>query len=275
MSIEQPLPAVVEALEDKAKKHKQAENTQYHVSVAEHNVSEVNEELKELVSHLQELKYYKSVLEDAFDGDAPTMVVNAVANAEKIANVSQDDLLQYVQTGEMTGEVDFEAGGGQDQPTVKRTPEVQKHIKRIENVNKQIENVNNNITRELKNERDKWSTKVRAAKELQKIIGASGSDFAQTLNQMHKLLTRELLDTDGGARNFVVQWERLVEEWEEHQSLQSLDDFQRKHDLSDITIGDIERLSKSKKLTLADVSLDTLEQMKDVDELASAVSLNL
>lgn len=275
MSITQSLPAVVEALEDKAKKHKQAENTQYHVSVAEHNIREVNAELKKLVTHLQDLKYYKTVLEDAFDGNPPTMVGSTVKDAKKVANVSREDLLQYVQSGEMTGEVDLEGGIQQDQPTVKRTPDVQKHIITIDRVNKQLESATQQIVRDLKSERDEWSTKIRAAEELQKIIGAGGSKFSKTLNRMHKLLTRELLETDGGARNFVVQWERAVKEWEKHQSLQSLDDFQAKHGLSDATIEDVERLSKSKKLTLADVSLETLGEMKEVDELASAVSLNL
>jgi hypothetical protein len=275
MSSTQSLPAVVEALEDKAKKHRQAENTQYHVSVAEHNIREVNTELNKLISKLQDLKYYKTVLEEAFDGEPPTMLDSTVKDGKKIAKVNQVDLLQYVQSGEMTGEVDLEAGSQQGQPIVERTPDVRKHISTTERVNKQLENVNDQLVRDLKKEREEWSTKIEAAEQLQKIIGAGSSDFATTLNQMHRLLTQKLLKTEGGAQNFVVQWERSVGEWEEHQSLQSLDDFQRKHGLSDATIDDVERLSKSRKLTLADVSVDTLEEMKEVDELASAVSLNL
>lgn len=275
MSSAQSLPTVIETLEDKAKKHKQAENTRFHVSVAEHNIREINRELEELVSRLRDLKYYKKVLEEAFDGDTPTMMKNAVTVAEKVANVTQDELLEYVQSGEIDGDVNLEEERENDQPTVELTAEVQKHLKQIRSAETQLKSVSDQIVRDLQNERDEWSRKVSAAEELQKIIGAEGSDFAKTLNWMHTLLTQELLDTDGGARNFIVEWNRALEEWEKHQSLQSLDDFQKQHGVSDATIDDVERLSKSKKLTLADVSLDTLEEMKDVDELASAVSLNL
>lgn len=273
MASTQSLPTVVDALEDKAKKHKQAENTQFHVSVAEHNIREVNRELEELVTQLRDLKYYKEVLEEAFDGDAPTMTKNAITAAKKITNVTQDALLEYVQSGEMDRDVDLEEEN--EQPQVELTSEVQKHIEQIRSVKKQLKTVSDQLVRDLENERENWRKKVNAAEELQKIIGAGGSDFAKTLNRMHTLLTQKLLDTAGDARNFIVQWNRAIDEWKEHQSLQSLDDFQKKHGLSDATIDDVERLSKSEKLTLADVSLDTLEEMKGVDELASAVVLNL
>jgi hypothetical protein len=38
---------------------------------------------------------------------------------------------------------------------------------------------------------------------------------------------------------------------------------------------DVKTLSKSQKLTLADVSMETLEEMKRVDEFESAVELSL
>jgi len=78
MSGTQSLPTAVDALEDKARKHKQAQNTQYHVSIARHNISEVNSELDDLEEALRDLRYYKTVLEDAFGGSAPTMLGSAV-----------------------------------------------------------------------------------------------------------------------------------------------------------------------------------------------------
>jgi hypothetical protein len=73
----------------------------------------------------------------------------------------------------------------------------------------------------------------------------------------------------------VSEWANATDNWEEHQSLQSFDEFKQKHDLSDSTIEDVKTLSRSQQLTLADVSIDTLEQMKRVDELESAVKLSL
>ena len=89
------------------------------------------------------------------------------------------------------------------------------------------------------------------------------------------MLNRELTDSDESGETFVRQWERATSDWEQHQSLQSFDAFQEEHDLSDSTVDDIRKLSKSEQLTLDDVSLASLEEMKSVDELESAVKLSL
>lgn len=276
MSSSQSLPAAVEALEDKAKEHKRAQNTQYHVSVAQRNINEVNDELDELAERLRDLEYYKTVLEDAFNGSAPSMTGSAVQVAEKAADVSQEALLENVQSGEMgEEEADLDDSTGGSNPRSQLTPEVETHIEQIRSAKKQVKNVIETIESQLESKREEWSTKVDAAEELQKILGGQNSDFARTLNHMQTLLTRELMDSSGSASNFVSQWDNATSNWEKHQSLQSFDDFQEKHDLSASTIDDVKTLSKSQKLTLADVSLDSLEEMKDVDELESAVELSL
>lgn len=274
MPTTESLPAVVEALEDKAKKHKQAENTQFHVSVARHNIREINEELDELETLLRDLKYFKTVFEEAFDGSAPSMVGTAVNTAEKAVEVTQDDLLENVQSGDVGAEdggLDDEA----DELEVQLTPEVETQLEQIRSAKKQVRNVAETIENQLDAKREEWSTKVAAAEELQRILGGQNKDFARTLNHMHTLLTRELKDTNQSASSFVSKWENAVGDWERHQSLQSFDDFQAKHDLSDSTIEDVKTLSESKQLTLADVSLESLEEMKGVDELEAAVELNL
>lgn len=278
MSESESLPTTVDALEGKAREHKQAQNTQYHVSVARHNINEVNDELDELAERLQDLKYYKTVFEGAFDGSAPAMVSTAVQVAEKAIDVTQEDLLKNVQSDDMGGGKASLADLSSETETnleVQLTPDVETQIKQIQSAKKQVKNVTRTIKNKLESERTEWSTKVESAEELQKILGGRDSDFARTLNHMHTLLTRELMDSSGSARSFVSKWDNATSDWEKHQSLQSFDDFQEKHDLSDSTIDDVKTLSKSQKLTLADVSLDSLEEMKRVEELESAVELNL
>ncbi|NUE03611.1 hypothetical protein HUB97_14070 [Halorubraceae archaeon YAN] len=276
MSSTQSLPTVVQALEDKAKKHKQAENTQFHVSIARHNIREVNRELDKLISSLRNLRYYKTVLDGAFDGSVPTMTGSASQAAKKAIEVTQDELLDDIQSSEMNDEdVGLEESGESGNPEVQLTPEVETQIGHIKSAKRQVDNVIDIIESRLESKRKQWSTKVNAAEELQKILGGKNTDFSSTLNHMHQLLTRELMDPSGSASNFVSQWKRDVRNWEEHQSLQSFDDFQAKHKLSDPTIEDVKTLSKSQKLTLADVSLNSLKEMKRVNELESAVELSL
>jgi hypothetical protein len=274
MSGTQSLPTAVDALEDKAREHKQAQNTQYHVEVARHNIREINSELADLEESLRDLRYYKTVLVEAFDGSAPTMLNSAVQSAENAVEVTQDELLANVQSSEMDeGETVLEEDlTGLE---VELTPEVEKQRSQIRSAKRQVENVSENIQAKLESKRNTWSTRVSAAEELQKILGSQNSDFARTLNHMHQLLTRDLMDTSGSASKFVSEWGNATDNWEKHQSLQSFDDFKEKHDLSGSTIEDVKTLSKSQQLTLADVSMETLEEMKRVDELESAVELSL
>ena len=274
MSGTQSLPTAVDALEDKAREHKQAQNTEYHVSVARHNIREINSELDDLEESVRDLRYYKTVFVEAFDGSAPTMVSSAVQAAENAVEVTQDELLANIQNnamdeGETVHEEDLTG------LEVELTPEVKKQRSQIRSAKQMVENVSENIQTKLESKRDTWSTRVSAAEELQKILGSQNSDFARTLNHMHQLLTRDLMDSSENASRFVSEWGNATDNWEEHQSLQSFDDFKEKHDLSDSTIEDVKTLSKSQQLTLANVSMDTLEEMKRVDELESAVELSL
>jgi hypothetical protein len=274
MSGTQSLPTAVDALEDKARKHKQAQNTQYHVSIARHNISEINSELDDLEEALRDLRYYKTVLEDAFGGSAPTMLGSAVQTAENVADVTQDDLLGNVKSSEMSDD-EISLDEDETEPKVELTSEVETHLSQIRSAKEQVENVSETIQSKLKSKRDTWSTRVSAAEELQKILGGQNSDFSRTLNHMYRLLTRDLMDSSGSASKFVSEWKNATDSWEKHQSLQSFDDFKEKHGLSDSTIEDVKTLSKSQQLTLADVSIETLEEMKRVDELESAVELSL
>lgn len=278
MSSSQSLPTTVEALEDKAKEHKQTQNTKYYVSVARYNISEVNDELDELATRLDDLKYYKTVLERAFDGSAPTMTAGALQTLENVADVTQDDLLENAQSDDM-GQDDVDLNDAdadsKNDLEVELTSEVETQIKQIQSAKQQVKNVTGTIKSKLESKQSEWKTRVKAAEELQQILGGQNSDFATTLNNMYTLLTRELMDSGGSASNFVSKWNNATSNWERHQSLQSFDDFQEKHDLSDDTIEAVKTLSKSQKLTLADVPMETLEEMKRVDEFESAVELNL
>jgi len=276
MSSTQSLPAAVEALEDKAREQKQAENTQYHVSVAQHNIREVNSELDDLITSLRDLRYYKTVFEEAFDGSAPMLVSSATQSAEKAIESTQEQLLEDVQSS-LADDGETELGSDTDNGNleVELTPKVSKQISQIQSATQMVDNVTEQIESQLESKQNAWSTKVSAAEELQKILGGQDGDFATTLNHMHTLLTRKLMDSSGSASNFVSQWTNAVSNWEQHQSLQSFDDFQEKHDLSDSTVEDVKTLSQSGELTLADVSHATIEEMKRVDELESAIELSL
>jgi hypothetical protein len=204
------------------------------------------------------------------------MTSSAVQAAEKAVKTAQDDLLENVQSGEVgDDEADLDSNEDQSDLEVQLTSEVQKQIQQIQSAKRQVDNVRETIEGELEAEQEEWNEKINAAEELQKILGGQNGDFSRTLNHMYKLLNRKLMKSTGTGSPFASKWKNAVSNWEEHQSLQSFEDFQEKHNLSDSTVEDVKTLSKSQQLTLADVSLDSLEEMKRVDELESAVELSL
>lgn len=284
MSGSQSLPTAVEALEGKAREHKQVQNTQYHVSVAEHNIRELNDELDKLAVSLRDLQYYKTVLEDAFGGSAPTVTVDAVQMAETAVDTTQEELLANVQSDDVgTEEVDLDEMGTEsgNPVAVQLTDEVETQISQIRAAKRQVEQATDSIQTLIENGgenwrgSDEWEEKVRAAEELQSILGSQSEEFNSALNQIRRLLNRKLMDSSESATKFVRQWKRATSNWEKHQSLQSFDAFQEEHNLADSTVDDVRKLSKSERLTLADVSVDSLQEMKSVDELESAVKLSL
>lgn len=286
MSSSQSLPTVVEALEGKATEHKQSQNTQHHLSIAEYNIRELNNELDELADRLRELRYYKTVLEEAFGGSAPTMAVDARKMAEQAIDVTQNELLENVQSDDVGQEnpvLDETAEDEGGRVEVQLTTEIETQISQIRSAKGQVKRATDRIQTLIKNgdedgnwrSSNEWKEKVRAAEELQSILGNQSKEFNDALNQIRRLLNRELMDSSDRASKFVRQWERATSNWEKHQSLQSFDAFQEEHDLSKSTVEEIQKLSKSEELTLHDVSLDSLEEMKSVTELESTVKLSL
>lgn len=285
MSETQSLPTVVEVLASKAQEHKQVQNTHYHLSVAQHNIRELNAQLESLAESLRELKYFKTVLQDAFGGSPPSITGNAMELAEDSIEVSQEELLENVQSGDVRIEdvdiddTDFE--GGSERLEVDLTDAVESQLNEIQTAERKIEAATENIKTTIKHGgenwrgTDDWKDKISAAEELQSILGTDNSEFKKALNDLRRLLKQDLMDTGEGARKFVRQWDRAVSEWEKHQSLQSFDSFKEEHGLSDSTIDEIRKLSESKRLTLADVSLDTLQEMKSVADLEKSVNLSL
>lgn len=286
MSSSQSLPTAVGALEGKAKEHKQAQNTQHHLSIAEYNIRELNGELDELADRLRDLRYYKTVLEQAFGGSAPTMTIDAIQMAETATAVTQGDLLENVQSdnvGQEEPALNETGGDSGGRVEVQLTTEVETQISQIKAAKHQVKRATETIQTLIENgdeseswrSSDEWREKVRAAEELQSILGSQSKEFNRALNQIRRLLNRDLMDSSDRATKFVRQWKRATSNWEQHQSLQSFDAFQKEHGLSDSTVEEIRKLSKSEEVTLADVSLDSLEEMKSVDELESAIKLSL
>jgi len=76
----------------KAKKQKQAENTQFHVSVARHNIRAVNSELDALIASLRETSILQNRVRRGFDGSAPTLVSSAAQSAKKAIESTQEKL---------------------------------------------------------------------------------------------------------------------------------------------------------------------------------------
>jgi hypothetical protein len=92
---------------------------------------------------------------------------------------------------------------------------------------------------------------------------------------MRKLITQKIFNTGNSATSVVKEWGRAKAQWEEGEGFHGLDAFQSEHGLSDETMDAIERLSQHNSLTLENLDIDVLREMKSVKRLSEEVEIQI
>lgn len=259
MSETEALTDAVGTIEEQANRKEAAENIDEKVATARGTLSSLNEDVEELAEDLETLQFYRQLLREMFEGDEPTGVHPAVDAAESAVQADYTEIVDALVE---------DAQGGQG-TTIN---ELRKDVTAAtSSVNAATDSVKNR----LRSYETEWEERLESAKELQVIIGEQNDEFAKTVNWLEKIVTRDMWDPNRTASTVVTNWDNATTQWEGHKDLQGLDAFQQTHDLSDDAVEAVERLSSQSSLTLADVDIDVLDELKDIDQLAEAVELSI
>lgn len=252
MSDGQTLAETVDSIETKAERKGQIDDIDSELDRAHEALGRINDEVVDLAEAVRHLQFYREILAEAFDGDEPPKVQTALDSASDAIEKDTDGMVRSLRDGE---------------PERVRS-NISDSIDEVERAKRQVKT-------KLKEEHwSVWNERLTSAKELQQILGSSNSDFETTLNWIDSLVNSEMQNPEQRASRVVEQWERAEKQWEEHQDLQGLSKFQETYGISDEAVETIRTLSQG-STTLGAVDIEILGELKKIDELADAISLEI
>lgn len=249
---DQHLMTAVSTIEENAEKARRAKNVDQQVRSARTDIKSINSELDDLEQSVDRLQFYREVVFEAFDPDQRFGADEALADASDVVAVDSDALIQRL-----------------------LSDGIEQYRAEIRDAEANVSDATDELKSYLEDRQAEWSDRISRARELQRIIGATGNDFDTTINWIERLITQRMWNPEKVAASVVQKWENATDQWEEHQDLQDLSAYQREHNLSDETIDVIESLSQSTSVTLSDVDEQTVSELQSVDELADSITLRI
>lgn len=260
MATESELGRTIDSIEQQAERKKTAENLEERVATARTKARSVNSDLQSLTDAVEDLQFYRKVLNGIVDPDAePESVVNALEEAAKAVEEDHDEYIDLLVSDVKDSD----------------TADVGQLQTRIKTATTAVESAIEDVKSELRQHRSEWEGKLSSARELQKIIGAGSEEFTTTVEWIETIVSKKIWEPSNSATAVCTEWENAIKQWRQHQELQDLSSFKKTHNLSDKTVDALKRLDSRSNLTLANVDLDVLEEMKRIDELSEAVELQI
>lgn len=259
MSDVQPLSEAVEAIEEQAERKEASEKVDEKVAAAQGTVASLEDDVRDLAAAVRDLQFHRQILIEMFDADQPGRVQPALEEARAAVDADRSQVVEGLIEDSQSGQ------GAAIEAVRSDISEAITSVNEAEDVLKD----------RLRGYQTEWEQRLSSARDLQDIIGDQNEQFVQTVDWLEEIVAEKMWETDHTAGSIVSEWENATAQWEDHQDLQGLDAFQRTHGLSDDAISAVERLSSHSNLTLADVDIDVLEELKQIDPLATAVELEI
>lgn len=259
MSDAQSLSEAVAAIEEQAERKAASEKIDQKVAEANGTVSNLNSDVQDLADELHTLQYHRQIFVDMFDDDEPPTVESALQEAKDAVDVDRSIIVE--------GLVENSAGGPE-------TP-INNVRKEVTGAKSSVNNAEEEVKNRLRGHQSEWEERLSSARDLQEVIGEQNDEFVRTVDWLEEIVTEKMWEADHSAASVIREWENATAQWEDHQDLQGLDSFQQTHGLSDDAVDAVERLSSHAHLTLDDVDLEVLEELKGIEQLAQAVELEI
>jgi hypothetical protein len=265
MSDTATLSDAVEAIEQQAERKETAENIDQKVAAASRTASNLNGDVQELSEKVEVLQFYRQVFAEIVE---PAEIIEAAEHPKVQSALEEaEDAVQPTQDEIVEALVD-NTEGGPGSP-------VNELRKDVTAATASVENATEGIQKHLREFQNEWEERLTSARDLQEIISGQNEEFINTVNWMEKLVTEEIWKPESSVSMLISDWEGAIKRWEAHRELQGLEEFQQTHDLSDDAIDAVEKLSSRSSLTLADVDVDVLTELKQIDQLSEAVELSI
>ena len=252
MSESATISEAVARIEDKAEQKEATESIEDSVNDASSALNRINRSLDDLAEAVEELQFFRQILDEAFSGEESESVHSAIQAAENAVDADRDDMVETLREGSPE-QVRSEISAATDQ---------------VKDASQKVRTrLNDDYWRE-------WKERVSSAQELQRIIGSQNDEFARTINWIERLVKKDMQSPQKRAKSVISEWENATAQWSDHQDLQGLSAFQETHDLSDNTIQSIQTMSQD-SVALSDVDIEVLRELKRIPDLEESIDLEI
>ena len=252
MSEASTLSAAVSHIEEQAERKENAKNIETRVESADQSLRGINRALEDLASAVEELQFYRRILDEGFGSSVPSAVDLALQQAEDVVNTDREALVEDLQNGS---------------PEAFRD-EITDAVDAVESAQNQVESY-------LRDHYwSEWEDKISSAREVQRIVGDQNDEFGAVIDDIDRHINNHMQDHTQNAKHVVSGWKKSRSEWERHQDLQGLDAFQEEHNLSDEAIENIQKLSQD-SVALAEIDIEVLRELKNIPDLERAIDLEI
>lgn len=262
------LSEAVDEIEQQATHKETAENIDEKIRGVEDRAANLNSDIDDLAKAVESLQFYRQVLLESFDDELlestfgqsePASVAPALDEAQQAIHYEPEDIVDRL----------IQSTGP------KGTTPVNEVRKDVTGAKKSVDDATEDLKDRLRTCENEWEDRFERARQLQDIIGDIDESFSKTLSWLEQLIKVDMWDTTKSANTVVNEWHNATDRWEDYEDLQGLDSFQQTHGLSNDAIAAVERLSSRSSLTLADVDVEVLDELKRVDQLSEAVDLSI
>lgn len=240
---------------ERADRIERANRQQQRIDTATDSIERVNLALTAVEETAEQLRFYVGILEEVFDGSRSNChgVNQNVEEANRKADIGEEDVLEAAREGSFA--------------------DLERRIQEAEDLlADSIGTVQDRIREEYV---EPHLEELAKAEELNSILGSESDEFVEHVNSMKTFLESAIRDTGDTVKGLAARWDRLREQWEAHADKQSWDRFQSEHDLSDTTVEELKQFTDDDVVRLSDLSMETLREVKTVDELESALEVAL
>lgn len=252
---EDTLETRLDAAEEKSEQIERAQNTRQRLSTTTDRIDELRGKLNNIETAAEELSFYVGVLEEVFGGSRSNCygLTEEVEDARRKANISDEELLGAAE------ELSFAE-------YISELNDASNHI------DKAIEMVKEHTRSTYVGD---YRSDLAQAKELNSIISGGNDQFTRHIEKMQSFINRHIWNTDRSVSTLASRWDKMRAQWRRHSDKQSWEHFQEQHGLSETTIVELRQFTEQDVVKLSDLSVKTLEEAKQVDELESALEVTL
>lgn len=253
VEVEGSLEETVDRLAEKARRTRQAQNLESRVNRATDNIQQLTRELYQLEKAITTLEFYVGVATQVFDIKRPQVVSQALESVKSEADISDEQLLNAADAGEVRD----------------LTSDIRDCVDTINDAKSDV------IEDAIREKQREWDEEIAAARDLNQLIGGGTSSFEDILDDMDSFLSDSIWDESKSPPTLATRWNRITDQWEENAGRHGWEEFQGEHGLEDDTVEALQRFADKGSLRLDELSISVLEDLKSVEELDSAIRLEI